>query len=149
MKKLLLSTLIAITGLLTTSCDNEKAITITDLPATAQTFLSTYWPNTTPAYITKEGVLGAEYDVMMTNGDEIGFEKSGEWDSVDCNRNEVPAGIVMDAIITDLATRYPGAIVTSIDKERTLFEVEILLSGGIVDLDLEYSFSGVFIRIDM
>lgn len=152
MKKIFLTGFIALSLLVTTtSCDsdddnNESAINVTDLPKAADTFVTTYFPNTTYVLITKQNVAdldGSLYDVKLSNNFEIDFDVNGNWIDIDGNHQAVPVELVSKKIQIYVTTNYPNQFVTSIDKEKTTVEVE--LSN---DLDLVFDLQGNFLRID-
>ncbi|MFG4004555.1 hypothetical protein B0A67_12755 [Flavobacterium aquidurense] len=152
MKKIILTGFIALSLLLTiTSCDsdddnNESVINVTDLPKSADTFVTTYFPNTTYALIKKQNVAdndGSIYDVKLSNNFEIDFDINGNWIDIDGNHQAVPVELVPGKIQTYVTTNYPSQFVTSIDNERTTIEVE--LSNNI---DLVFDLQGNFLRID-
>ena len=62
---------------------------------------------------------------------------------MDCGYSFLPAGIVPQAIIEDLAVRYPGAHSYNATRERGAYEIKI--PGG---LELIYSADGTFVRED-
>lgn len=152
MKKIILTGFIALSLLLsTTSCDNdddnnESVINVTDLPKAADTFVTTYFPNTTYVLITKQNVAdldGSIYDVKLSNNFEIDFDANGNWIDIDGNHQAVPVELVPEKIQTYITTNYPNQFVTSIDNEKTTVEVE--LSNN---LELVFDLQGNFIRID-
>ena len=58
--------------------DNEKAIQIGQLPAKAQTFISTYFKKHKVALAKVEtDLFYKSYDVVFTNGEKLEFDKSG------------------------------------------------------------------------
>lgn len=152
MKKIFLTAFIALSLLLTTtSCDsdddnNESVINVTDLPKAADTFVTTYFPNTTYALITKQNIAdldGSLYDVKLSNNFEIDFDANGNWIDIDGNHQAVPVALIPEKIQTYVTTNYPNQFVTSIDKEKTTVEVEISNN-----LDLVFDLQGNFLRID-
>ena len=46
------------------------------------------------------------------------FHGTGQWKKVDCGYSFLPAGIVPQAIIEDLAVRYPGAKIYKAKREQ-------------------------------
>ncbi len=71
------------------------------------------------------------------------FHGTGQWKKVDCGYSFLPAGIVPQAIIEDLAVRYPGAKIYKAKRERGGYEIKI--TGG---LELIYSADGTFVQED-
>ncbi|MBS7255657.1 PepSY-like domain-containing protein [Flavobacterium branchiicola] len=151
MKKVILSGFIALSLLLTiTSCDNdddrEYTIPATELPASVNTFITTYFPNATYQLVKKQKTAdrdGSIYDVYLTNGFEIDFDANGNWVDIDGNHQPVPVELIPEKINTYVTTNYVNQFITSIDKESTHTEIE--LSSNI---ELIFDTQGNFVRID-
>ena len=93
--------------------------------------------------IEKHTFGGTEYDVILVNGTEVEFDSDGKWTEIDCGHNAVPAALIMKPIRDYVAKNYKGLNIVKISVERSKYEVE--LSNG---LDLDFSRSGEFLRID-
>lgn len=147
MKKVILNTIVMITMLFTmAACDKEKTIQPNDLPTTATTFLSTYFPTLDIAHAKKEkeGLFGREYTVYLNEGTEISFDKNGNWIEVDgAGNSPIPTGFILEPIVTYVTEKYPNAAISSIEKNRNGFEVELTN-----EIDLEFDSKGAFKRID-
>ena len=80
--------------------DNDKPIEMNQLPAKAQTFITTYFKDQKVALITQEtGLFYKSYDVVFASGEKLEFDKSGDWTEVKCKTVEVPAAIIPEAIL--------------------------------------------------
>lgn len=151
MKKVILSGFIALSLLFTTtSCDNDDdndyVINATDLPQTAGTFVTTYFPNATFQTVKKQNRAdsdGSIYDVYLSNGFEIDFDANGNWVDIDGNYQAIPVALIPEKIQAYVTANYPNQFVTSIDNENTYTEVE--LSNN---LELVFDKQGNFVRID-
>lgn len=152
MKKIIQTSFIALSLLLTmTSCDSdddnkESAISASDLPIAATTFVTTYFPNATYLTIKKQYKAdndGSIYDVHLTNGFEVDFDANGNWIDIDGNHQAIPVELVPEKIQTYITTNYANQFAISIDKEPTYIEVE--LSNN---LELVFDLQGNFLRID-
>jgi len=152
MKKIILTGFIALSLLFTTtSCDSddddhESVINAADLPASASTFVTTYFPNATYLTVKKQNRAdndGSIYDVFLTNGFEIDFDAAGNWIDIDGNHQAIPVEMIPEKIQAYVTTNYANQSVTSIDKEPTYIEVE--LSNN---LELVFDLQGSFLRID-
>ena len=84
-----------------------------------------------------------KYEVRLSNGTEVEFDKNGNWDKVDCNYSAVPASLVPANIANYVKTHFAGAKVVKIDKERHGYDVE--LSN---DLELKFNKQGQLMNID-
>ena len=86
MKKLLLA-LLSVFTLQVAQADNDKPIAVTQLPAKAQTFLKQNFPDNKVAFAKLEKeIFDTSYDVTFINGDEVEFDKNGEWTDLKCKR---------------------------------------------------------------
>ncbi len=122
---------------------NDRIINSAQLPADAKTFIQKTFPGQTIAYaeLDKE-FLSTTYEVHLSNGAEVSFDKAGNWDKVECNCSAVPQQLVPTAIANYVKTHYPKTSVVKIDKERYGFDVE--LSNN---LELKFNSKGQLIRI--
>ena len=83
MKKLVLLLVCMFTMHTMVMADNDKPIQVNQLPAKAQTFINTYFKDHKVALAKEEsGMFYKSYDVVFTNGEEIEFDKAGEWKEV-------------------------------------------------------------------
>lgn len=106
--------------------DNGKPIQVKQLPAKAQTFISTHFKERKIALAKVESdLLNKSYDVIFTNSDKIEFSKSGDWTEVSCPKGVVPAPIIPAAIRSYLRTNYPDAKVIGIERDKKGYEVKI------------------------
>ena len=130
-------------ALLSVGCASSR-ISYRRLPAGAKAFIERYFPTESCVYAERERDDGRrEYEVKLSNGTDLEFHASGKWKKVDCGYSFLPAGIVPQAIVEDLATRYPGAKIYKAERERGGYEIKI--TGG---LELIYSADGMFVRED-
>ena len=123
---------------------DDKIIPVEQLPAPAKTFVKKYFPQATIEYATKDTeFMGTTYEVRLSDGTEVDFDKKGNWDNVDCKTKAVPASLVPAAIAQYVRAHYPNTVIVKIDKERGGYEIE--LSN---DLDLKFNSKGKLIGID-
>lgn len=127
------------------ACNAQKRnITIKELPATAQSFIKTNFPNQAASYIIEDKDLsGTEYEVRFTGGAEVEFDGQGNWKEVDTNKSLMPAGVLPKNIATYIAQNYKGQQVEKIEKKHRGYKVEF-----VNDLELEFDSNGNFLRID-
>ena len=123
---------------------DDKIIPVEQLPAPAKTFVKKYFPQATIEYATKDTeFMGTTYEVRLSDGTEVDFDKKGNWDNVDCKTKAVPASLVPAAIAQYVKAHYPNTVIVKIDKDRGGYEIE--LSN---DLDLKFNSKGKLIGID-
>ena len=87
--------------------------------------------------------LSKGYDVIFESGDKIEFDRSGNWEEVDCNSAGVPTAILPAAVKQFVATKHKDAKVMKISKDRNSTEVE--LSNG---WELEFDKNGKLLDAD-
>ncbi len=145
MKKFLLL-LALITGLSTAaSAKDTYAHDASVLPEAARTTIANNFKSKV-SVVKIEKNLGriSEYEVIMTDGSEISFDRNGNWDNVETNNSKsVPAGFIPQAIRDYVAKNHKGTNIVGIDKERNGFEIE--LSNGV---DIKFDKAGQFVRYD-
>lgn len=144
MNKLFLGlSLLTAVSFTTISCDDDdKAITLNELPATSSTFLEAYFPTHDILRVEKEG---RGYSVDLSGNIEVDFNQNGDWVEVDGRFNtEIPTGFILNPIKAYVAEQYPTNKFSSIEKIAQGFEVELSQN----DIDLIFDQEGKFIRID-
>ena len=123
---------------------DDKIIPVEQLPAPAKTFVKKYFPQATIEYATKDTeFMGTTYEVRLSDGTEVDFDKKGNWDNVDCKTKAVPASLVPAAIAQYVKAHYPNTVIVKIDKERSGYDIE--LSN---DLELKFNSKGKLVGID-
>lgn len=118
---------------------DEYIIKSQDLPKDATVFLDTHYMNQKIAFakIDKE-ILHTTYEVTLTNGVQIEFNKKGVWTSVKAGKLEVvPKAIVPTKILNFISQNYAELQIQEIECESGSYTVE--LSNG---LDLEFNKKG-------
>lgn len=145
MKKiLLLPILLSILTLAPSCTQGDVPVSPSVLPAAATQFITQYFPSAEVVVALRSKEWGkTSYEVTLSDGTEIDFDRNGEWDSVECHPGPLPEGIIPAPISSDLRTRFPEAKVLSINKEPLSYELEI---AG--DVELRYTREGKFLGID-
>ena len=96
-----------------TECASMR-ISYRRLPARAKTFVETFFPGERCVYAERDRDDGCrEYEVKLANGTDIDFHASGDWKKVSCEYSFLPAGIVPQAIVDDLAVLRAAYEVTN------------------------------------
>ena len=119
---------------------DDRPIPVEKLPAAAKEFVKTHFPKSKIIYAEKDW---KRYETRLNDGTEIDFYSKGNWDKVDCKMTAVPEALVPQAIAQYVASNFPDAVVTKIDKERFGYEIE--LSN---DLELKFNKAGVLLSMD-
>lgn len=144
MKKLMiLSAILMVFGITTACADNDKPITVAQLPAKAQQFVKTHFPKEKIALAKLEqDFLETRYEVVFTNGSKVEFLKDGEWKEIDCKYSTVPTAVIPAQIAQYISQNYPDTKVVQIDRDKRDYEVKI--TNG-----LELTFDKQFNLIDI
>lgn len=126
MKKLMLTVAIVFLSLGVACADADRPITVEQLPQKAQSFLKTHFPQIGVSFAKEDSdIIGKEYEVMLTNGSKIEFTAQGEWKSVECKQDVVPAAIVPQQIKDYVEKNYSEVKITKIDRDRRDYEVSL------------------------
>lgn len=130
-KILLLLILVIMTGCSTKSFIDKYTINRENLPEEAREMLDEYFPKAKVSMIKVDRHLlkNTDYDVKLVNGTKIEFSNAGKWQSVDCQKREVPEGLVPRTIRNYVSKNGNGAKIVSIKKSLSGYEIG--LSDGI------------------
>lgn len=132
--------LIAVVGaMIFTSCDDkDEPIAQDKLPTKAQNFILQYFPDATMISAQKDK---NKYEVVLSEGTCIEFDKDGEWLDVEAiYGNTVPSGFYPMSIDTHVNAYYNGAGINEISKEKGGYDVE--LTNGI---ELLFNSDGLYL----
>lgn len=146
MKRLtiILAPLFVALSVLPASAGNDRIITVGELPAASQQFISTCFKEVEVSYAkVDEEWFDKEYKVVFVDGSKVEFVRSGAWKEIDCKYGEVPAGVVPAPIRDCVATRFSDRRIVSIERDRRSYDVK--LDNG---LDLEFDSDFRLIDID-
>ena len=137
--------LLLFVSVVSTAVAQDKVISFTQLPTKAQEFVKHHFAADDVAVVTldMEYFVRKEYEVILKNGTKMEFNADGEWRKVKMKKIPVPGELVPEKISQYIHKSFPHTFVKAIKKEKKGYEVEI--SNG---LDLEFSRTGDFIRVD-
>jgi len=137
--------LLTAASLLCFACNAQKRnITLAQMPAPAQTFIKTNFPNQATTYIIEDkDITETEYKVLFTGGAEVEFDGSGNWKEIEGHKTLLPVSIYPKAIADYVAKNYKGHTVDKFEKKRWGYKLEFTN-----DLELEFDTNGKFLRID-
>lgn len=145
MKKLILLLLIALgigvsARAASTYSRDEKVLPKTALTTLANNFTSKV------SLIKIDTTLGIdeEYEVILTDGTEISFDREGNWLNVEASiYSSVPSGFILEGISSYVKANHPGARIIGIERDG--YNFEITLSDG---KEIEFSGKGDFIKYE-
>lgn len=145
MKKIILTLLLIVAGFGAANAD-KYTIDRSQLPESAQEFLTKYFPKSKVGMIKVDRHLlkKTDYDVKLVNGTKIEFNNAGKWTSVDCQTREVPQDLILKPIRNYVAKNFPDVKIVKIEKDLVGFEVE--LSDGV---EVKFDRLGNFKSVDM
>lgn len=107
--------------------DNDRPITLKEMPKQAQEFISKYFSNA-PIALTKmeTDVFEKNYDVIFTNGNKIEFDRKGRWTKINCEYNQVPDAVIPTAIKDYIKANYPNVKVLQLKfEDNKKYEVKL------------------------
>lgn len=131
--------LAAISLSLSAYAGDDRPVKFSDLPAAAQMFVNSNFGGVDVLLSKKDrGVMGATYEVMLSDGTKIDFDKEGQWVEVERKTAAVPAAIVPAEITAHIARQHGGATIIGIERDRRGYEVK-LNNGLDVKFDRNYN----------
>lgn len=119
---------------------------INQLPLPARNFITKHFskPQITHIKIDSEMMESKKYEVLLSNGTEIDFDKKGNWMEVDAKKGKVPAALVPTFVNDYLkANKFTNEFVTKVERERKGYEVK--LNTG---LSFQFDKNGKFRKAD-
>ncbi len=113
-------------AIFTAKADNDKIITVEQLPAESREFLQKYFQNVEVSYVkVEQEFMDKSYEVLLQNGSKVEFDRQGKWDNVECRKNAIPAGIVPAPIDDFVKKNHPGQIILKIDRDNNGYEIDL------------------------
>lgn len=136
--------LIVLSFIFATSCAGpDKPIAASQLPAAAQTFIKTNFSSDKVSHAFIDEGFSTEYEVYFENGNQIEFDKNGQWKEVKCVIGKVPAKIIPASISKYISQYFNGTDIIKIKKDRRGYEVELRN-----EIELEFDLNGNFVKMD-
>ena len=114
---------------------NDKPIQVSEMPKIAQEFIKKHFASKSVALAKVDTeFMDKNYEVIFTSGDQLEFDKKGNWIKVDCEHSQVPEAIIPVAIQKYVSQHYPDAKVVKIElTDHKGYDID--LSNGI---DIEF-----------
>lgn len=108
------------------AADNDKAVTVDQLPAAARELISTYFPDEKVAYAKLERDFPeSRYEVVFTSSRKLEFKRNGQWTKISCRYSNVPEELVPAGMMAKVREFYPEATVTEIERDRRSTELKL------------------------
>ncbi len=127
MKKFFVSILVILSASLSATMFAGTPIKQTDLPKTAQTFITKYFSGDEVKKVEKdEGRRGTEYEVDFANGAEVVFNSDGGWKEVKAAKGKtVAADLIPSAISKYVATNHKEQSIVELGRKRGGYEIKL------------------------
>ena len=126
--------------------DNDKVTNnINELPQVSRTFLSNYFNGNKVSHIKidKDLFLIDSYDVILTDGTSVEFNRDGEWKEVKSFQQNIPDTLIPAEIKQYVNQNYPSQKIMTVERGKR--KVSVDLANG---LELEFDLNGNLIDID-
>ena len=124
--------------------DTDRPIEVYELPAKAQTFIQTHFPDQQVSFAKRErDLFETHYEVLLVNSVKMEFSGNGDWEEVDCRYQAVPEAIIPTPILNSVRERYPKVQIVEINRDRRDYELK--LANG---LELVYDLHYRLVKID-
>ncbi len=127
MKKIIVSMLVFLSASVSASMFAGTPIKQSELPKSAQTFISKYFPKDGVKKVEKDnGRRGVEYEVDFTSGAEVEFNADGAWKELKASKGQtVPADLVPAAISKYIAANHKGFSIVEIGRKHGGYEIKL------------------------
>lgn len=143
MKKSLLVVLAALCISLT-ACAKDQIVPFEQVPQPAKDLVAQYFDVSQVSYVKLDkDLLDWEYEVKLSDGRSLEFNKAGELINIDCKLTEVPADLVPEQVRNYVKANFPNAFITEWGRDDRGYKAE--LNNG---LDLKFNRKYDFLRID-
>lgn len=126
--------------------DNDKVTNnINELPQVSRTFLNNYFNGNKVSHIKidKDLFLVDSYDVILTDGTSVEFNRDGEWKEVKSFQQNIPDSLIPAEIRQYVSQNYPGQKIMTVERGKR--KVSVDLANG---LELKFDLNGNLIDID-
>ncbi len=108
------------------ACADDKPRTFEQLPKTAQTFITTYFPKDKVSFATEDDDFFApDYEVVLTSGVKLDFHNNGKLEKIETRDGKIPAGIIPTQVIEATKNYYPDATILAYEVGRSTHEVKL------------------------
>ena len=117
---------------------------VAHLPVMAREMIQTHFTNVGVEYLkVKRRSLVEKYEVFLSDGSELDFDRKGRWTDVENKHGAVPNSLIPVIIQKYLGTYYPNQRVVEIKQKRRGYELK-LVNG----LELVFDKQGRFKHLD-
>lgn len=123
---------------------SDKKILLSELPQQAQLLLKTYFPGVRVLQCVHSRIWD-QYDVKVSGGYELEFDKNGRWEEIDSDHEPLSAELINllpQSVGVYLMQNYPGVSIENMEQRKNLYK----LSLSSPDVDLYFSKTGEFVK---
>lgn len=145
MKKFILTMLLLAGVVMMAGARDNYSHDIKTLPAAARTVLkNNFKANVSVIKVDKDFGRVSEYEVILTDGCEVTFDRSGNWKEIETSSSSsVPDKMVPRAILDWVKANHKKTRIIGIERKRGGYDVE--LSNGV---DVKFNKNGRFVKYD-
>lgn len=145
MKKILTLLLVVAGVSLTAAARDKYSHDVNVLPAAARTVLkANFRPEVSVIKIDRDFGRVSEYEVILTDGSEVTFDRKGNWKEVESPaKGSVPSRMIPKAIADYIKANRKNVRVVGMERKRGGYEIE--LSDGV---EMKFDKSGRFVGYD-
>ena len=116
--------------------DEKEQVPADKIPHLDKNQLKSYFPDATVVEATKEkSKLKNNYEVKLSDGSVIEFDKDGNWTFVECQGNPLPARMIPGQVHMYMSKNHPGYKVVKMEKDSKRFCTVTLADGTKVLFD--------------
>lgn len=127
------------------ACNDKITKDTNVLPELSRRFLSEHFAGIPVSHIRidKDFLLIDSYDVILTDGTNVEFNRKGEWEEVRRHGAAIPSAIIPDFIRKYVLQHYLSATIVAISRDRRDYEVDLDnrqelkfdLKGNLIEID--------------
>lgn len=145
MKKILLALTMLACVCMAASARDHYSHDINVLPAAARTVLkANFKPGVSVIKTDKDFGRVSEYEVILTDGSEVTFDRKGNWKDIESSINgSVPSKMIPKGISDFVKANQKNTRIVGIERTRGGYEVE--LSNGV---EMKFDKNGRFLKYD-
>ncbi|MDD4141342.1 MAG: PepSY-like domain-containing protein [Bacteroidales bacterium] len=104
----------------------DSLVDLSQLPTVSQEVIATHFGDYEVSHILKDADLFiVTYTATFTTGDDIEFNKKGEWEDINCEYTRVPESIIPAEILVYVSDKFPNNYIVKIEKDRSKYEVTL------------------------
>ena len=125
--RILIALLVSVFGFQLATAQESYTKDVSKLPATARDFVAKHFTPESVSYILiDKEIVSTEYEVVLTNGQEIKFNKDGEWKEMEGKKKALPHTALPEVVQTYMKANFPETSVEQIEKEYWGYDIELL-----------------------